>query len=164
MLLAPSSSICSFALLAIPSLIASSQITLATPMKIPKIVSMDRIGCMSKVLSPILISRNRIFKSEGRVSREAADSNASVEIAMAGGFILVSDSITPSRSRTTRRALSATSCSCVTMTIVAPSSFRRSNNSRISSVVTESRLPVASSAKINSGRFTRLRAMPARCC
>ena len=41
---APSSAICSWALALIPSPIASNQMTLATPMKIPKTVNRERRG------------------------------------------------------------------------------------------------------------------------
>ena len=58
-----------------------------------------------------------------------------------------SDSITPSRKRMTRLARAATSSSWVIMTMVFPPAFRDSNRSRTSSVVFESRFPVASSAR-----------------
>jgi len=41
---APSSSICRWASRLMPSLMANNQTTLATPMKIPNTVSIDRIG------------------------------------------------------------------------------------------------------------------------
>ena len=50
--------------------------------------------------------------------------------------------IRPSRRRMIRLAWSAMSSSCVTMMIVLPSSLSRSSISMISSLVTESRLPV----------------------
>jgi hypothetical protein len=52
MLSAPSPSICRWASWLIPSPIASSQITLETPMKIPSTVKSDRSGCKSRLFIP----------------------------------------------------------------------------------------------------------------
>ena len=50
MVVAPSSSICRWAARLMPSPMANSQTTPATPMKIPSTVSIDRSGCSSRLL------------------------------------------------------------------------------------------------------------------
>jgi hypothetical protein len=52
MLVAPKSSIWRWACRLMPSPIATSQITLATPMKIPSTVKRDRSGCTKRLLMP----------------------------------------------------------------------------------------------------------------
>src|SRR5438067_617018 len=54
--------------------------------------------------------------------------------------------------------------SCVTSTIVSPSSFNFWKMSMISTDVRLSRLPVGSSARRIEGRFTKARAIATRCC
>ena len=81
-----------------------------------------------------------------------------------GRKFTVSLSIIPSRRRITRPARAPTSGSCVTSTMVTPSACRRSNRSRISRPVRESRLPVGSSASNSGGELTRALAMATRCC
>ncbi len=76
----------------------------------------------------------------------------------------VSDSTMPSRRRTTRRAHSAMSFSCVTMMIVLPERFSARSVCMISTLVFVSRFPVGSSPRMRCGSFTRLRAIATRCC
>jgi hypothetical protein len=52
MLSAPSPSICRCASWLIPSPIAKSQMTLATPMKMPSTVRSERMGCKSRLFIP----------------------------------------------------------------------------------------------------------------
>src|SRR5690606_7946227 len=59
-----------------------------------------------------------------------------------------SDWIRPSRKRITRLARAATSSSCVTIMMVLPRLLRSARSCKILSVVTESRLPVGSSASM----------------
>ena len=71
----------------------------------------------------------------------------------------------PSRDGCSRCALPAALGSCVTMTIVLPSSrFSRSSRSRISSAVARSRSPVGSSATMSVGSVMSARAIATRCC
>ena len=65
MFVAPRLSICSCAFRLIPSPMASSQITLATPMKIPSTVSSERNGCKSRLLIPSCQAR-RLRKDMGK--------------------------------------------------------------------------------------------------
>ena len=74
MLLAPRLAICSWALRLIPSPIASSQMTLAVPMKIPSTVSSERSGCKSKLLVPnrqVRSQKKFMGKTEGCTCRSA---------------------------------------------------------------------------------------------
>src|SRR6185503_2311241 len=71
-------------------------------------------------------------------------------------------SILPSRMRTTRRACSAMSGSCVTRMTVLPAFQIASNAAMISSPVRESRFPVGSSARMMLGLFTSARAIATR--
>ena len=65
----------------------------------------------------------------------------------------------------TRCAFSAAFGSCVTMTIVLPTSrFSRSSRPRISSAVVRSRSPVGSSATMSVGSPMSARAIATRCC
>src|SRR5207248_1786281 len=70
----------------------------------------------------------------------------------------------PSRISMRRGVEAAISGSWVTSAIVRPSWLSLRNNSRITSPVWESRLPVGSSAKMILGWLTRARAMAVRCC
>jgi hypothetical protein len=71
----------------------------------------------------------------------------------------------PSARYRTRSAIAAARDSCVTITIVWPSSSTEwRSSSRISAPVDESRLPVGSSANTTSGRDTSARAIATRCC
>ena len=67
MLFAPSSAICSWALALMPSPMASSQMTLATPMKMPSTVSSERSGWSSRLFTP---------SCEVRSMRRSADGEA----------------------------------------------------------------------------------------
>ena len=53
---------------------------------------------------------------------------------------------------------------CVTMTIVMPSVLSSANSSMISTVVSVSRAPVGSSARISGGSLTSARAIATRSC
>src|ERR1019366_3998786 len=75
-----------------------------------------------------------------------------------------SATISPSRTRITRRACVATSSSCVIKTTVRPSSLSRSKIPSTSSPEAVSRFPVGSSAKISAGLVTNARAIATRCC
>jgi hypothetical protein len=75
-----------------------------------------------------------------------------------------SPTTSPSARWITRRACSATSGSWVMITIVRPSSCRRSKIASTSPVECESRLPVGSSARIIVGLVTSARAIATRCC
>src|SRR5262249_61555568 len=79
--------------------------------------------------------------------------------------LAVTDSTSTPFSRwRTRRARSAASGSCVTISTVLPwSRTRRSSRSRISSALLRSRSPVGSSHRRNVGSATIARAMPTRC-
>ena len=85
MLSAPSPSICCCTDELIPWPIASSQITLATPTKIPKIVSSDRSGCRRKLRTPIRQARSRttimsrVLESRPGQAAEALPKNRSYE-------------------------------------------------------------------------------------
>ena len=71
----------------------------------------------------------------------------------------------PSARKRTRSAISAACASCVTITIVCPSSSAEARkSSRISPPVFESRLPVGSSANTTVGWETSARAIATRCC
>src|ERR1035437_10029610 len=75
------------------------------------------------------------------------------------------EAISPSTSSITRGAVAATLESCVAMTSVICFSARNClSSSMISPPVCESRLPVGSSARSNSGSLTSARAMATRCC
>ena len=65
---------------------------------------------------------------------------------------------------TTRPANAAMSGSWVTSTIVMPPRHSSWNNVITSTLVSESRLPVGSSARITLGRVTSARAIATRCC
>jgi acyl carrier protein len=80
------------------------------------------------------------------------------------GFI-VSQTIPPSRSTTTRLAFFATFASCVTrITVIPADSFNSRNKVMTSRLVLESRFPVGSSPIRIAGSFTRARAIATRCC
>src|SRR5215207_9726594 len=70
----------------------------------------------------------------------------------------------PSVRVTSRPTIDLMSRSWVTTTTVLPSAFRSANNSSTAPEVTESRLPVGSSAKSSGGSLARARAIAARCC
>src|SRR5437762_7669229 len=73
--------------------------------------------------------------------------------------------ISPSARKSTRSAIVAATASCVTITVVWPSSSTERRTSwRISPLVAESRFPVGSSAKTTVGRETRALAIATRCC
>ena len=77
----------------------------------------------------------------------------------------ISPVIFPSPTNTTRSAYDAATGSWVTITMVWPNSRTASRmNVRISVPVTESRLPVGSSAKMICGRDASARATATRCC
>src|SRR5262249_44239528 len=73
-------------------------------------------------------------------------------------------SICPSRILKVRFAYPAASSECVARIIVRPiSRFKRARRFITSVPLSESRLPVGSSARINSGRVTTARATAVRC-
>jgi superfamily II DNA or RNA helicase len=70
----------------------------------------------------------------------------------------------PSASRSSRLTIERMSRSWVTTTMVRPSACSAASSCRIASAVTESRLPVGSSASRMGGSLASARAMAARCC
>ena len=152
---------------AIPSPMASNQMTLATPMKTPIAVKKDLMGwvtILSKAALPKFLQTLFAFFPNPSPLPMASRADAPVlaEGSQRGRRLLFS--IFPSFITMTRLASAATSVSWVTMTIVFPLEFNSSKRFKTSWVVLLSRLPVGSSAKMKSGSLERERAIPTRCC
>ena len=145
-----------------PSPIATMAMTAATPMMIPSAVRNERsllrrsARPATRTTSPARIRPTVTAPPPGRAPPARP--------AWRGASVRRSSSMRPSRTTITRRAWAAMSGSCVTRTMVIPSSPSCCSSAIISRLACESRLPVGSSARMRRGRLTSARAIATRCC
>ncbi len=148
-------------------------ITAPTPIRMPSAVSTARIRfCHSERSAERMFSHSSPgAKMLRRFACFGADPAAKLGDVDPGAPLLRAASRSARRSRSGRRGSaraasreSATSSSCVTMTMVMPARLRDWRMPMISLLVTLSRFPVGSSARISDGAFTSDRAMATRCC
>ncbi len=99
------------------------------------------------------------LRAAGAVSRHATGQAARNDSSSAFWQTIV-----PFCSRRVRLARAAARGSCVTMTMVLPSALNSSRKAMICWLVSGSRLPVGSSARMTAGSLASIRARATRCC
>ena len=146
-------------LASVPLPIAIMTTSAAMPTMVPAIIKKVRTLFAASDCAPSLAMRSTLIRASSPLASDFSSSSAS-----SGAETATSSAIRPSSMTMILSACSATSRSCVTMTMVRPWACRRWKMASTSAPLLESRLPVGSSARMIDGSLIRARAMATRCC